>query len=185
MLWSCITRRTIKSLIWKNLNFPYSTSQVFNKNKVKWVTSEEWLWLWDWPPVIFLWTQNKIERKLWRIYFSPKDFWKGFPAVKRLAQEAGVSEDDAKLWLMRQAIWQIYLPASRHIARPTFESPNLVHRADLFFLPYDRLQRGKKVYKYELTAVDVASRFKAAEPLTWKDSSEVLKAFTQSISVAN
>lgn len=30
-------------------------------------------------------------------------------AVKKLAQEAGVPEDVAKLWLMKQAIWQIEL----------------------------------------------------------------------------
>ena len=27
------------------------------------------------------------------------------------AYKAGVSEDDTKVWLMKQAIWQIYLPA--------------------------------------------------------------------------
>ena len=41
----------------------------------------------------------------------------------------------------------------------------------------DKLPRGKKIFKYALTVVDVASRFKAAEPLTSKDSSEVSRAF--------
>ena len=31
----------------------------------------------------------------------------------------------------------------------------------------------KKVYKYTLTVVDVASRYKAAEPLTSKESDKV------------
>ena len=99
--------------------------------------------------------------------------------MKKLSQEAAVSEDKAKLWLMKQAIWQIYLPAPRTIARPTFDVdlPNAVHQADLLFLPHDKLPRGKKIFKYALTVVDVASRFKAAEPLTSKDSSEVSKAF--------
>ena len=99
--------------------------------------------------------------------------------MKKLSQEAGVSEDKAKLWLMKQAIWQIYLPAPRTIPRPTFDVdlPNAVHQADLLFLPHDQLPRGKKIFKYALTVVDVASRFKAAEPLTSKDSSEVSKAF--------
>ena len=80
---------------------------------------------------------------------------------------------------MKQAIWQIYLPAPRTIPRPTFDVdlPNAVHQADLLFLPHDKLPRGKKIFKYALTVVDVASRFKAAEPLTSKDSSEVSKAF--------
>ena len=56
------------------------------------------------------------------------------------------------------------------ISRPTFEvkSPNVVHQADLLFLPHNRLPRGKKVYKYALIVVDVTSRFKTAEPLTSK-----------------
>ena len=82
-------------------------------------------------------------RKLSRIYYSPKGFWKGLPAVKKLAEAAGVSEDEAKLWLMKQAIWQIYLPAPKHIPRPTFDvqSPNSVHQADILFLPHDKIGR--------------------------------------------
>jgi len=53
---------------------------------------------------------------------------------------------------------------------------NSVHQADLF-LPHDKLPRGRKVYKYALTVVDIASRYKEAKPLTSKDSSEVAKAF--------
>ena len=116
-------------------------------------------------------------RKLSRIYYSSKGFWKGLPAVKKLADASGVSEDEAKLWLMKQAIWQIYLPAPKHIPRPTFdvEIPNAVHQADLLFLPHDKIWR--KIYKYALTVVNIASRFKAAEALTSTDSSEVAKAF--------
>ena len=50
------------------------------------------------------------------------------------------------------------------------------YQADLF-LPHDKLPNGRKVYKYALTVVDVASRYKAAEPLTSKESDEVSKAF--------
>ena len=52
-----------------------------------------------------------------------------------------------------------------------------IHQADLLFLPHDRLPRGRKIYKCALTVVDVASRFKAAEPLSSKESSEVSRAF--------
>ena len=61
-----------------------------------------------------------MKRKLLRTEFSPKGFWKGLLAVKRLAKEAGVPEDDTKLCLMKQATWQIYLPALKHIPGPTF-----------------------------------------------------------------
>ena len=46
-----------------------------------------------------------------------------------------------------------------------------------FFLPHDKLPHGRNVYKYALTVVDVASRYKATEPLTSKESDEVSKAF--------
>ena len=52
-----------------------------------------------------------------------------------------------------------------------------MHQADLLFLPHDKLPHGRKVYKYGLTVIDVASRYKAAEPLTSKESDEVSKAF--------
>ena len=52
-----------------------------------------------------------------------------------------------------------------------------MHQADLLFLPHDKLPHGRKVYKYALTVVDVASCYKAAEPLTSKESDEVSKAF--------
>jgi len=55
--------------------------------------------------------------------------------------------------------------------------PNSVHQSDLLFLPHDKLLCGRKVFKYALTIVDIASRYKEAEPLTSKDSAEVAKAF--------
>ena len=63
-------------------------------------------------------------------------------------------------------------PGPHYIPRPKFDvsTPNSVHQADLLFLPHDKLPRGKKVYKYALTVVDVASRYKAAEALTSKES---------------
>ena len=45
------------------------------------------------------------------------------------------------------------------------------------FLPHEKLPHERKVYKYALTVVDVASRYKAAEQLTSKQSDEVSKAF--------
>ena len=120
---------------------------------------------------------EKIKR-LEKVYYSPKGNWRGFSAIKHLSAAAKVSEEEAKSWLKKQAIWQIYLPAPSYIPRPTFDVfvPNEVHQADLLFLPHDR--RGRKTYKYVLTVVDVASRYKEAEPLSTKESAEVAKAFS-------
>ena len=97
---------------------------------------------------------------------------------KKLAQAAKVSEDVAQNWLVKQALWQIYLPAPRYIPRPKFDVPvpNKVHQADLLYLPHDRPPRSRKTFKYALTVVDVASRFKEAEPLTTKEVREVAAA---------
>ena len=122
----------------------------------------------------------KLNKKLEKIYYSPKGYWRGYSAIKRLSTVAGVSEEEAKSWLKKQAMWQIYLPAPSYIPRPTFDVfvPNEVHQADLLFLPHDRLPRGRKTYKYALTVVDVASRYKEAEPLASKESAEVATAFS-------
>ena len=117
-----------------------------------------------------------MDDKLQRIYYSPKGYWRGLAAVKKLAAAAKVSEQVARDWLKRQAIWQIYLPAPRHIPRPMFDEdePNAVHQADLLYLPHDRV--GQRTYKYALTVVDVASRYKEAEPLADKSATEVAAA---------
>ena len=119
-----------------------------------------------------------VLNKLSKIYYSPQGYWKGFAAIKKLAQAAKISEDVAQNWLMKQALWQVYLPAPRYIPRPKFDVPvpNKVHQADLLYLPHDRPPRSRKTFKYALTVVDVASRYKEAEPLTTKEAKEVAAA---------
>jgi len=118
---------------------------------------------------------NRIERT----YYSTKGYWKGLSAVKRLASAARIPETEAREWLKKQAFWQIYLPAPKHIPRPIFDVlvPNKIHQADLLFLPHDKI--GRKTYKYALTVVDIASKFKEAEPLTSKTSVEVARALSE------
>ena len=120
-----------------------------------------------------------MDGKLAKIYYGPEGYWKGISAIKRLAEATKVSEETSKKWLVKQALWQIFLPAPKRIPRPRFDvsTPNKVHQADLLFLPHDKLPRGGKIFKYALTVVDVASRYKEAEPLTSKSSDEVAKAF--------
>ena len=122
-------------------------------------------------------TSQASTLKLSKIYYSPGGYWKGYSAFSKLADAAGVSENEAKEWLKKQALWQIYLPSPRYIPRPhwTVEKPNEIHQADLLFLPHDTVRR--KTFKYALVVVDVASRYKDVEPLTSKESSEVAKSF--------
>ena len=112
-----------------------------------------------------------------RIYYSTKGYWKGFSALSTLASAAKVSEEEARKWLEKQVLWQIYLSTPKYIPRPHWEvsKPNMIHQADLLFLPHDTV--GRKTYKYALVVVDIATRYKDAEPLTSKESSLVAKAF--------
>ena len=62
-----------------------------------------------------------MDAKLAKTYYSPGGFWKGLAVIKKLAEAAKVPEDAANKWLVKQALWQIYLPAPRHIPRPKFD----------------------------------------------------------------
>ena len=120
----------------------------------------------------------KPDKKLSAIYYSPRGYWKGLKAIKKLASAAKVTKQ-AKDWLKKQAIWQFCLPAPRHIPRPKFDvaEPNEVHQADLLFLPHDRVRQ--KTFRYALTVIDVASRYKEAETLTSKTAAEVADGLTR------
>ena len=113
------------------------------------------------------------DSKLSALYYSPRGYWKGLAAIEKLASAAKVTEQQAKDWLKRQAIWQIYLPAQRRVPRPRFDVavPNEVHQADLLFLPHDCV--GRKTFLCALTVIDVASRYKKAQPLTSKTAAEI------------
>ena len=81
---------------------------------------------------------------------------------------------------MKQPLYQIYLPAPKYIPRPNtnvslFAKPNDIHQADILYLPHDRYE--KKVYKYALNIIDVASRYKGSYQLITENSKEVAQAF--------
>ena len=56
---------------------------------------------------------------------------------------------------------KIYLLAPKYIPRPNASmslqaKPNDIHQADILYLPHDKYE--KKIHKYALNIVDVASR---------------------------
>ena len=106
--------------------------------------------------------------KLSKLYYSMNGYWKGYAAISKLADAAKVSENEAKKWLEKQTLWQIYLPAPKYIPRPHWrvDKPSKIHQADLLFLQHDTYR--KKTYKYALVVVDIPSRYKDAEELTTK-----------------
>ena len=74
----------------------------------------------------------ELDRKLSALYYSPRGYWKGLTAIKKLASAAKATEQQAKECLKKQAIWQIYLPAPRRVPRPKLDVavPNEVRQAD-------------------------------------------------------
>ena len=122
--------------------------------------------------------KEHMESKLSKIFYSPQGYWKGLAAVKKLSTVAKVSEEAAKNGSLNKPFCKCI---SQHHATSLGQS--LMSHCPMqcikqtFFLPHDKLPHGRKVYKYALTVVDVASRYKAAEPLTSKESDEVSKAF--------
>jgi len=72
------------------------------------------------------------------------------------------------------------MPLPGYIPRASFNSiviPNECHQADILYMPHDKI--GKKIYKYCLCVVDVASRFKVTYPLSEINSSVVAKALNE------
>ena len=87
-----------------------------------------------------------MDKKFKQIYYSDGGCWRGKSAIERLAKVSGSTKEEAEKWL---PLYQIYLPA-----------PNDIHQSDILSLPHDKFK--KKTYKYALTIVDVASRYKGS-----------------------
>ena len=108
-----------------------------------------------------------------KIYYQPNHLWKRQKAVKKLAELSGEKPKTVKLWLCRQAFWQVHSPPPKSIDKPHYEVtiPNEMHQFDLLYMPSDSLYGSK--YKYILAGIDAASRYKVARPLRTKQAKDV------------
>ena len=97
-----------------------------------------------------------------------------------MSKVTGSTKEEAERWLMKQLLYQIYLPTPKYIPRSNasmslYAKPNDIHQSDILYLPHDRYE--KKTDKYALNIVDVASRYKGSYQLVTKNSKEVAQAF--------
>ena len=78
-----------------------------------------------------------------------------------------------KSWLAKQALWQVHIRPPKEIHHPHYDvtKPNEQHQFDLLYMPHNLFEGN--TYKYILTGIDVASRYKVARTLRTKKSSEV------------
>ena len=120
-----------------------------------------------------------MDKEFNQIYYSDDGYWRGRIAIQKLAKASGSTKKEAEKWLLKQPLYQIYLPALKYIPRPNpslslYAKLNDFHQADILYLPHDKFK--KKTYKYALNIVDVASRYKGSYQLTSKYAKEVAQA---------
>ena len=112
-----------------------------------------------------------MERKLASIYYSPRGYWKGTGGHQKPLSRSRPRTGSRS----RPSGRSICLLHGTSLAQSDVSKPNEVHQADLLFLLHDRVG----TFRYALTLVDVASRYKEAEPLTSKTAAEVADALSR------
>ena len=73
-----------------------------------------------------------MDKKFKQIYYSDGGHWRGKSAMQKLSEATGSSKEEAERWLMKQPLYQIYLPQPKYIPRPNaimslFAKPNNIH----------------------------------------------------------
>ena len=79
---------------------------------------------------------RRIDKKFEQIYYSDDRYWRGKSAIKKLAKVSGSTKEEAEKWLLKQPLYQIYLPAPKYVPMPNasmslFAKPNDIYQSDL------------------------------------------------------
>ena len=113
------------------------------------------------------------DEKLNEAYYQPDQLWTDGMAIRELHKITSIPKKDVKPWLAKQALWQFHIPPPKKINHPHYDvtKPNEQHQFDLLYVPHNVFEGN--TYKYILTGVGVASRYKVARSLKTKKVSEV------------
>ena len=105
------------------------------------------------------------EEKLYQAYYQSDHLWTSGKAIKELHKITSTSRKDIRSWLGKQAFWQVHIPPSKETNHPHYDvtEPNEQHQFDFLYMPHNLFEGN--TYKYILTGIDVASRYKVARPL--------------------
>ena len=119
----------------------------------------------------------KDKEKLYQTYYQPDRLWTGGKAIKELHKITSMSRKDIRSWLAKQTLWRVHIPPRKEVNHPHYDvtKPNEQHQFDLLYMPHNVFEGN--TYKYILTNVDVASRYKVARALMTKKASEVAFVF--------
>ena len=108
-----------------------------------------------------------------RFTTKPNHLRKGQKAIRKLKDLSKEKPKVVKQWLSKQAFWQVHLPPPKRVDRPHYQVtiPNEMHQFNLLYMPSNMLYGNK--YKYILSGIDVASRYKVARPMRIKWAKDV------------
>ena len=106
-----------------------------------------------------------LYEKLKEVYYQPDQLWTCSKAVRKLYEITFIPENDAKSRLAKQAYWQVHIRPPKEIKHPCYKvtKTNEQHQLDLLYVSCSVLKGS--TYKYILTGVDVAARYKVAKAL--------------------
>ena len=110
------------------------------------------------------------EEKLYLAYYEPDRLWTCGKAIKELHNITPMLKIYIKSWLAILVLWQVYIPPRKEIHHPHYDAtkPNEQHQFDLLYMQHNLFEGN--TYKYILTGIDVASRYKVVIPLRTKKS---------------
>ena len=113
------------------------------------------------------------EEKLSQAYYQPDRLWTDNKAIKWLHKITSMPKKYIKSWLAKQALWQVHIPLPKEINHPHYDmtEPNEQHLFDILYIPHNLFEGN--TYKYILTGINVASRYKVARARKTNKSSEV------------
>ena len=113
------------------------------------------------------------EEKLYQAYYEPDCLWTGVKAIKELHKITSMSEKRYSIMVSKTSPFASLYTPPKEIHHPHYDvtKPNEQHQFDLLYMPRNLFEGN--TYKYILTGIGVASRYKVARSVRTKKSSEV------------
>ena len=112
-------------------------------------------------------------RKLYQAYYGPDRLWTGDKAIKELHKITSRLRKDVESWLVNQTLWKVHKPPPKEVHHPHYDvtAHDKEHQFNLLYMPHNPFEAN--TYKYILTGIDIASRYKLTRSLRTENSSEV------------
>ena len=112
--------------------------------------------------------------KLQSIYYQPGHLWKRQEAIRKVKELSKKNPAVIKKQLSKQGFCQVHSPPPNPVNRPHYKVmvPDDVHQFDLLYMPTDTLYGNK--YKYILSRIAVASRYKVTRPMRMKQVKDIV-----------